>query len=308
MKKLFTTLLCSFALLFTFSVQSAPRELNLGILGGHNSTEQIGDNLCVKEFLDKELNVDTKLRNATDYQTVIQGFLSGKLDAVIGFSPSAFASIYLQDPNAVDLVGIQTNDADNSRGYYSVILVKKDSPYQNLEDLKGASFAFADPNSSSGYLVPDNQFKTKFGGNSDNKYNHFFKSVTFSGGHEQDIIGVLNGQFDASVTWTSMVGDKEKGYNTGALKRLVENGFPNLMDKIRIIWISPLIPDGPSFVSNHLPGDLKEKVKTAIRKLDKEDHGCFVKAAGGQVHLEDTSIDDFKMAIELKRAQMQEVR
>jgi len=307
-EKFYALLLCVFSLFLTAQVQASPREFNLGILGGHNSTEQIGDNLCVKTFLDKELNVNTKLRNATDYQTVIQGFLSGKLDAVVGFSPSAFASIYLQDPNAVDLVGIQANDADNARGYYSVILVKKDSPYKKLSDLKGTSFAFADPNSSSGYLVPNNIFKTQFGGTSDNNYNHFFKNITFSGGHEQDIIGVLNGQFDASVTWTSMVGDRSKGYNTGALQRLVNNGFPHLMDKIRIIWVSPLIPDGPSFVSNKLPPKLKAQVKKALRKLDTDNHECFVKAAGGHVHLEDTTIDDFKMNIDLKREQMQEIR
>lgn len=38
-----------------------------GILGGQNATQQIGDNQCVKAFLDKELNVDTKLRNSSDY-------------------------------------------------------------------------------------------------------------------------------------------------------------------------------------------------------------------------------------------------
>ena len=45
----------------------------------------------------------------------------------------------------------------------------------------------------------------------DNQFNGFFSSVNFSGGHEQDIVGVLNGQFDAAVTWSSMVGDASKG-------------------------------------------------------------------------------------------------
>lgn len=49
-----------------------PKELNLGILGGQNATQQIGDNQCVKTFLDKELNVDTKLRNSSDYSGVIR--------------------------------------------------------------------------------------------------------------------------------------------------------------------------------------------------------------------------------------------
>lgn len=64
-----------------------PKELNLGILGGQNATQQIGDNQCVKAFLDKELNVDTKLRNSSDYSGVIQGLLGGKVDVVLSMSP-----------------------------------------------------------------------------------------------------------------------------------------------------------------------------------------------------------------------------
>jgi phosphonate transport system substrate-binding protein len=64
-----------------------PKELNLGILGGQNATQQIGDNQCVKDFLDKELNVDTKLRNSSDYSGVIQGLLGGKVDVVLSMSP-----------------------------------------------------------------------------------------------------------------------------------------------------------------------------------------------------------------------------
>ncbi len=69
-----------------------PKELNLGILGGQNATQQIGDNQCVKAFLDKELNVDTKLRNSSDYSGVIQGLLGGKVDVVLSMSPSSYAS------------------------------------------------------------------------------------------------------------------------------------------------------------------------------------------------------------------------
>ncbi len=178
-----------------------PKELNLGILGGQNATQQIGDNQCVKAFLDKELNVDTKLRNSSDYSGVIQGLLGGKVDVVLSMSPSSYASVYLNNPKAVDIVGIAVDDKDQSRGYHSVVIVKADSPYKTLDDLKGKAFGFADPDSTSGYLIPNHAFKEKFGGNADNKYNNTFSSVTFSGGHEQDILGVLNGQFAGAVTW-----------------------------------------------------------------------------------------------------------
>ena len=80
------------------SAAEQPKELNLGILGGQNATQQIGDNQCVKQFLDKELKVDTKLRNSSDYSGVIQGLLGGKVDVVLSMSPSSYASVYINNP------------------------------------------------------------------------------------------------------------------------------------------------------------------------------------------------------------------
>lgn len=279
----------------------SPQELNLGILGGQNATQQIGDNQCVKQFFDQELKVDTRLRNSSDYSGVIQGLLGGKVDLVLSMSPASFASVYLQDPDAVEIVGIAVDDKDQSKGYHSVVVVKAGSPYQKLEDLKGKAFAMADPDSTSGFLMPDQAFKKSFGGNIDNKYNGFFSSVTFSGGHEQDILGVLNNQFDGAVTWTSLVGDYHQGYSVGAFNRLIRMDHPDLMKQIRIIWQSPLIPNGPILVSNKLPADFKQKVIAAIKKLDKENHSCFIKAMGGTQHIGPATLADYQNVIDMKR-------
>lgn len=66
-------------MVFNAAAADAPKELNLGILGGQNATQQIGDNQCVKQFLDKELNVDTKLRNSSDYSGVIRACWAARL-------------------------------------------------------------------------------------------------------------------------------------------------------------------------------------------------------------------------------------
>ncbi len=296
-----TTVLTGAVMTFSAVAADAPKELNLGILGGQNATQQIGDNQCVKDFFDKELGVDTKLRNSSDYSGVIQGLLGGKIDLVLSMSPSSYASVYIKDPKAVDVVGIAVDDNDKSRGYHSVVVVKADSPYQKLEDLKGTAFGFADPDSTSGFLIPNQSFRQMFGGNSDNKYNNTFSSVTFSGGHEQDILGVLNGQFAGAVTWTSMVGDYNSGYTAGAFTRMIKMDNPDLMKKIRIIWKSPLIPNGPILVSNSLPADFKQKVVTAIKKLDTENHSCFIKAMGGTQHIGPATVEDYQQIIEMKR-------
>ena len=90
---------------------------------------------------------------------MIQGLLGGKVDVVLSMSPSSYASVYLNNPKAVDIVGIAVDDKDQSRGYHSVVIVKADSPYKTLDDLKGKAFGFADPDSTSGYLIPNHAFK-----------------------------------------------------------------------------------------------------------------------------------------------------
>lgn len=301
MKKIILTAAMATVFAANVSAADAPKELNLGILGGQNATQQIGDNQCVKEFFDKELNVETKLRNSSDYSGVIQGLLGGKVDMVLSMSPSSYASVYINDPKAVDVVGIVVDDADKSRGYHSVVVVKADSPYKTLADLKGKSFGMADPDSTSGFLIPNQSFKKEFGGSVDDKYNGHFSSVTFSGGHEQDVLGVLNGQFDGAVTWASMIGDYNTGYTSGAFTRMIRAGQPDLMKKIRIIWQSPLIPNGPILVSNKLPADFKAQLITAIKKLDKEQHSCFVKAVGGAQHIGPATVADYQAIIDMKR-------
>ncbi|GAL20533.1 phosphonate ABC transporter phosphate-binding periplasmic component [Vibrio maritimus] len=120
-----------------FNAQAAaPKEINLGILGGQNAAQQIGDNQCVADFLNAELGVKTNIRNSSDYNAVIQGLLGEKIDLVINMSPKSYAEIYLNDPEAVELVGITVDNTDNSRGYHSVILVQEDSHISRLKILR----------------------------------------------------------------------------------------------------------------------------------------------------------------------------
>jgi len=76
---------------------------------------------------------------------------------------------------------------------------------------------------------------------------------------------------------------------------------PDLMKNIRIIWESPLIPNGPILVRSDLPADFKAKLVTAIKKLDTDDHACWVKAVGGKMHIGDTSFAEYQQIIDMKR-------
>ena len=125
-------------------------------------------------------------------------------------------------------------------GYYSVMVARKDSGITSLEDMKGKHLGFADPNSTSGYLIPSVELPELY----DVKIDDYFSKTSFNGGHENNVLAVMNGDVDAGVTWVSGVGEWDEGYTSGNLRKMVDKGILN-MDDITQIWSSKLIPNGP---------------------------------------------------------------
>jgi phosphonate transport system substrate-binding protein len=72
----------------------------------------------------------------------------------------------------------------------------------------------------------------------------YFGEVKFTGGHEQTIVAVNNGDIDGGVTWADGQGNWEDGYNSGALRKAVDAGLVDMNDLVEI-WKSKPIPEGP---------------------------------------------------------------
>ena len=156
-------------------------------------------------------------------------------------------------------------EKDGSTYYYSVMVVRADSGIKTLADMKGHSLAWADPNSTSGYLIPSATLKTK---GIDLKDGAYFSKTGFSGGHEQGVVAVLNKQYDAAVTWTSGQGEMSEGYTRGNLRSMVDRKMLKMSD-INIIWQSGKIPNGPWAVRTALPADLKKSFAAFLLDLPK---------------------------------------
>jgi phosphonate transport system substrate-binding protein len=250
------------------------KEFNIGILGGENAQDRLTSNECFRAKIEAELGVPVKLFTTADYDGVIQGLLGGTLDyAWLG--ASAYAKVYLTDPEAVDLKLTKQN-ADGSTGYYSIAFAKKDSGITSIEDAKGKIFAFADPNSTSGYLVPGAELAAKYG-----DLKSYFSEVKMSGGHEQTIVGVANGDFDAGVSWADGLGNWEDGYNSGAFRKAADAGLVDMSNLVEI-WRSALIPEGPMVVRKALPQDVKDKVTQLTADLWETDPECAYAVAAGE--------------------------
>lgn len=248
-------------------------EFNIGILGGENAQDRMTSNECFRVKMEEALGVPVKVFTPADYDGVIQGLLGGTIDyAWLG--ASSYAKTYLTDPEAVE-VALTKQNLDGSTGYYSFGFARKDSGMTKIEDAKGKVFAFGDPNSTSGYLVPGAELQASLG-----KLDEYFGEVKFSGGHEQTIVGVANGDFAAGVSWGDGLGNWEDGYNSGAFRRASDAGLVDMNDLVQI-WQSKLIPEGPMVVRKALPQDVKDKVTQITADLWETDATCAYGVAAG---------------------------
>jgi len=238
------------------------KELRIGLLGGENTSSRLARYDNFQHLLQETLGIPVKLYPAADYAGVMQAMGAGQLD-LAEFSPSAFAGAWLDckcvEPTVVPL------EKDGTVFYVSVMLTRKDSGITSIEQMKGHSLAWADPNSASGYLIPSASLKSSGIDLADGAY---FSRTGFAGGHEQGIIAVLNKQYDACVTWTSGQGDIEQGYSRGAIRGMVDRGMLKMSD-VNIIWKSGKIPNGPWGLRASLPAGLKAAFTAFMLDLPK---------------------------------------
>ncbi|UWQ46561.1 phosphonate ABC transporter substrate-binding protein [Leisingera aquaemixtae] len=296
MKKLIAAVLATTALTAPVAAEEI-KEFRIGILGGENAQDRLNNNECLREYAEKELGVETKLFAPADYNGVIQGLLGGNID-MAWLGASGYAKTYLSDPEAVEPVLVKVN-SDGGYGYYSVGFARKDSGITSLEDLKGKTFGFGDPNSTSGYLIPSIEIPNKINASMDS--GDYFGEVKFTGGHEQTIVAVANGDVDGGVTWADGLGEWEDGYQSGALRRAVDAGLVDMNDMVEI-WKSAPIPEGPVVLRKALPAEVKAKMTALMDNLSEIDRDCFYGVAAGEAKSFDPITHDaYEVIIEARK-------
>lgn len=250
-------------------------EFRVGFLGDEAAQDILTRNTCLKDYVEAAYNVPAKMFTFKDYAGTMESMLGGNLDYA-WFGSSGYAGIYLEDPNAVVPVLTRMQPSGDT-GYYSVMVTKKNSGIESLDDMRGKSLGFADPNSTSGYLIPSIELVEKVG-----DLDMFFSKTGFQGGHENGVLAVMNGDVDAAVTWVSGVGEWDEGYSSGNLRKMVDKGILN-MDDIAQIWSSKLIPNGPIVMPKALPQEARDVMVGMKQWILKNDPKCNENIANGIV-------------------------
>ena len=218
------------------------------------------------QYLAKELGTKVTLRIANDYAAIIEGQRTGNIH-IASYGPSSFARARMTGAK-VDAFAIETN-LDGTKGYHSVFYVKKDSPYQKVEDLKGKNLGLVDPNSTSGNNVPRfalNGMKIE--------PESFFSKVVYTGSHENAIIALQQGTVDVAANWWN---DEQESN----LQRMARKNMAKAED-FRIIYKSEQIVNSPMAYLTDMPEDLKAKIRDAVLNLATKDKAAFDKIYEGK--------------------------
>lgn len=252
-------------------------EFRIGFLGDEAAQDLLLRNECFRAYAEEAYGVPVKLFTFNDYSGTMEAMLGAHLDfAWLG--SSGYAGIYIEDPEAV--VPVLTHmQPTGETGYYSVMIARADSGIASLADMEGKRLGFADPNSTSGFLIPMIEL-TEAPYSLD--LNNYFASTEFTGGHENGVLSVLRGELDATVTWVSGIGDWSRGYSSGNLRKMVDKGVLN-MDDIIQIWSSKLIPNGPVVMPRRLPEEARSVMLGMLRWILENDPDCNAQIANGTI-------------------------
>ena len=235
---------------------SWPKEITFALLSTENAAEITRRWGPILAQLEKDLGIKVKSATATDYRGSIEALKFKK--AEIGhLGPKAYVEASNNNYANVEPVA-QLRLANGSLGYRSCLIVHSDSDIFGPEDMAGKTFAFNDPNSTSGYLVPSAFFMSEMG--VDPK--RFFSKVTFSGSHEASILSVANKKVDVAST------------NLPDLQQLTREGkVPR--GGLRVIWVSKLIPNDPIVVRKDLPANLRAAIQESLVSMRDRNADVF---------------------------------
>ena len=229
------------------------QDINFGIISTESSQNLKTDWQPLLDDMAKQTGFKVTAFFAPDYAGVIEAMRFNKVHVAWYGNKSAIEAV----DRASGEVFAQMVNADGTEGYYSHLIVHKDSPIKSLDDVlkngKSYSFGNGDPNSTSGFVVPSFYVFAK---NKVDARTHF--KIVRSANHETNALAVANQQVDVATN------------NSENLDKIAQK-FPEKRKDIRVIWTSPLIPLDPLVMRKDLPEATKAKIKNFLFTYGKTD-------------------------------------
>jgi phosphonate transport system substrate-binding protein len=241
-----------------------------------NQTERFKN---LVDYLTSRLGIPVQMISSSDYAGVITGMQFKHVDFAY-FGPKSYAEASERAGAQCFVVEV---DQDGMAGYHGVIITNKASGIHSIAEAKGKVWAFTDPNSTSGTLVPTLHLVK------DLKIDPqtYFSKVIYSGSHEASMLAIKAGKVDiASTNDLDMLRGEGKMWNK-------DKDFD-------IVWISPLIPGSPIAYRKDLPATLKNALQDAFVNYKDKDGLAMLKLSG-YAPVADSVYDPVRAQIAFKR-------
>ena len=221
-----------------------PGVLKVGIIPAEDARAVVRQSKEVMDQVSSTLGIKTEIFVGSDYNATIEALRANKVDVAL---MGAFGYVLATTQAPVEAFAVTVTKASNSPDYHSIIIAKQNAnDLTSLQSLRGHTFAFVDPSSTSGSLMPKSAMvDAKIDPEKD------LKKVIYSGGHDASIIAVAEGKVDAASV-------ADRIYANACAKKAVD------CSKIKVIWTSPAIPNDPLFYRKAISPEMKKKVADAF--------------------------------------------
>ena len=220
-----------------------PGVLTVGFIPAEDSRAMVRQSQAILDIVAKHTGMKIDTFVGSDYNATIEALRAGHIDvALLGPFSYVLATTVAQ----VEAFAVTVTARSMQPSYQSIIIAAKDSNINSLADLKGKTFAFVDPGSTSGFMVPSAAM-IKLGITPEKD----FKQVMYSGGHDSTIVAVGSGKVDAGSV-------ADRIYERGCAKGLAD------CNKLKVVWTSPPIPNDPLLYRKNLSDDMKKKIREAF--------------------------------------------
>lgn len=228
------------------------QDVNFGIISTESQKNLKDSWGPLLDDMRRKTGLNIKAFFASDYNGIIEAQRFNKVQFAWYGNQSAIDAV----DRASSEVFVQTLAGEGAPGYWSLLVVHKDSPLKSIEDVKKSAktlrLGFGDPKSTSGTLVPGFYAFQQNGMDPMSD----FKAVIRSN-HETNLLAVATRQVDVATN------------NNESFERLRKTQ-PERAALVREIWRSPLIASDPLVWRNDLAPEIKQKIRDFLVSYGKD--------------------------------------
>lgn len=210
----------------------------------------------VKDHLEETTPYKYEFAIPTSYVAVVEAFGTKRADIA---ALNTFGYIMANDRYKAEArITFVRHGAET---YQAQIIARADSDIKSVKDFEGKKFAYVDPASTSGYLLPAKVFHDqgiKLG------------QTVFANKHDNVVTMVYQGQVDGGATFYS---PPSEGGKIEDARRLVKTQFPDVEEKIKIVQLTDHIPNDPIVFRADMPQEMKEVITDRLMEYVKTDEG-----------------------------------